>query len=123
MPGMVVALGQLPIGRLQAAVQKLVHVSTHRCDVISLSAQLALGWAGPQERVDNRSGGDESGHEVHVWRYGHTFKDGVQPHSIDAAEILRDYLSRGVEACYDYEGSFVIVIADLRLQRLYVVPD
>ena len=123
MPGIVVALGEFSTDRLRAAVQKLVHLCSHRSEAVSLSAELALGWAGPPERIDSRVWADQAGHEVHVWRYGHTFKDAATPQPIDAAQILRDYMSEGIKACYEYEGGFVIVVADLRLQRLYVVPD
>ena len=123
MPGIVVALGGFSTDRLRAAVQKLVYVLSHRSEAVSLSAELAIGWAGPRERIDSQTWADEPGHEVHVWRYGHTFKDAATPQPIDAAQILRDYMSEGIKACYEYEGCFVIVVADLRLQRLYVVPD
>ena len=123
MPGIVVALGEFSTDRLRAAVQKLVHLCSHRSEAVSLSAELALGWAGPPERIDSRVWADQAGHEVHVWRYGHAFKDAATPQPIDAAQILRDYMSEGIKACYEYEGGFVIVVADLRLQRLYVVPD
>jgi hypothetical protein len=123
MPGIVVAVGGFATDRLRAAVQKLVYLPSHHSEAVALSAELAIGWAGPRERIERQTWTGEPGHEVHVWRYGHTFKDAGQPQPISAAQILRDYMSEGIEACYAYEGAFVIVVADLRLQRLYVVPD
>lgn len=123
MPGIVVTLGGFSIDRLRTALAKLVNLPSHRSGAVTLSAELALGWAGPRERIDSQTWADESGREVHVWRYGHTFLDAATPQPIDAAQILRDYMSEGIEACYEYEGCFVIVVADLGQQRLYVVPD
>ena len=103
---------------------KLVNLPSHRSEAVTLSAELlALGWAGPRERIECQTWAGEPGQEVHVWRYGHTFADAVPPEPISAAQILRDYMSVGIEACYEYEGCFVIVVADLRQQRLYIVPD
>lgn len=123
MPGIVVALGGFSIDRLRAAVKKLVNLPSHRSEAVNLSAELAIGWAGPRERIDSQSWAGEPGDEVHVWRYGHTFKDAVPPQPISAAQILQDYRSKGIKVCHEYDGCFVIVVADLRQQRLYVVPD
>ena len=123
MPGIVVALGGYSIERLRAALTKLVHLPSQHSQAVRLTAELAMGWASPRERIECHSWTAAPGREVHVWRYGHTFKDAVPPRPIGAAQILRDYLATGIQACFEYEGCFVIVVADLRLQRLYVVPD
>jgi hypothetical protein len=109
MPGIVVAVGGFATDRLRAAVQKLVYLPSHHSEAVALSAELAIGWAGPRERIERQTWTGEPGHEVHVWRYGHTFKDAGQPQPISVAQILRDYMSEGIEACYAYEGAFVIV--------------
>jgi hypothetical protein len=119
MPGLLVAIGDFPGERVRAAACKLAHVPTNRFDASVVRPDLTVGWAGQRERLDRAS----SSGEIHVWRYGHTFKDGVRPAPVAAEEILADYLARGVEACFEYEGSFVIVIADLRRAKVYVVPD
>jgi hypothetical protein len=119
MPGLLVAIGDFPVATVRAAAHKLAHVPTNRFDANAVRPDLAVGWAGQRERIDRASAAGE----LHVWRYGHTFRDGARPSILGAAEILRDYQERGVEGCFDYEGSFVIVVADLRKARVYVVPD
>ena len=79
MPGIVVAVGGFSTDRLRAAVQKLVYLPSHHSEAVALCAELAIGWAGPRERIERQTWTGEPGHEVHVWRYGHTFKEAVQP--------------------------------------------
>jgi len=123
MPGVFVAVGEFSRERLSAAVKKLENAPAHRSEITTISPHLAVGWAGPQECIDHQGWATKAGDEVYVWQYGHACKATPQPARIRAAEILGDYMSHGVETCYAYEGSFVILIVDLRLQRLYVVPD
>jgi hypothetical protein len=123
MPGILVAVGGISIERMRAATKKLAHVPTHESSVDTISSELAIGWAGPPGRVESHAWTADPGKEVYVWRFGHSFKGGGQPAPIGAPGILRDYMSAGVAACFEYEGSFVIVIADKRDNRLYVVPD
>jgi hypothetical protein len=123
MPGILIKVGDLSFERFERGVEKLRHLRFHAGEAQRLSPELAIGWAGPQERVQHCSWPADTGAEVHVWRYGHTFVGGARPAAIGAAEILRDYLAGGVSACCEYEGAFVIVIADQRAGRLYVVPD
>ena len=123
MPGILIALGAFPLERVRAATEKLQHIPSHSSKSINISPELAISWIGAPGQGEFQSWSAAPGHEVHVCRYGHTFKDGAQPAAIGASQIVRDYVSSGVEACYEYEGSFVIVILDTRVQRLYVVPD
>lgn len=123
MPGIAVAVGSIALERFRSAVRKLEHIPAHRSYATSIGPELAIGWAGSPERLQSQSWRDGQGGHVDLWRYGHTFRDGVKPGPVDASEILRAYLDGGIEACFDYEGSFSIVVADTRSNRLYIVPD
>lgn len=122
MPGLVLAVGNVPFERFRAATAKLEHIPSHRSHAVQIVPGLSIGWAGMPERAEHCAGEGEAG-DVHVWRYGHSFADDRAPATVGAQHILSDYLTRGIEACFDYDGSFVIVIADLRSRRIYVVPD
>lgn len=123
MPGIVVGIGNDSLERVHAASRQLAHVPWHATSAASIAPQLALGWSGFPSSFDSHSWSAGAGREVHVWRYGHTFRVDPSPRAMGAKEILCDYLDGGVEACCDYDGSFVIAIADTRTQRLYIVPD
>ena len=123
MPGIVVGIGGNPLESVHAATRQLAHVPWHATGAAGIASQLALGWSGFSQSFDSKSWSAGAGREVQVWRYGHTFAARPSPHAIGASEILRDYLNGGVDACCDYDGSFVVAIADTRTQRLYVVPD
>ena len=122
MPGVVVAVGGFASQRFQAATQKLAHIPAHASEALAIAPGIAIGWAGFRERADSRVWSGPTG-DVYVLRYGHTLKDGVPPRAIAAADIVRSYLADGIASCFDYDGSFVIVVIDQRSQRLYVVPD
>lgn len=123
MPGLVVAAGSVPLERFRAATKKLQHIPSHACAAFEVAPGIGVGWAAPAHHVQTASWESEVGNAVHVWRYGHTFEDATRPLVVGAHEILQSYLAGGVESCFELDGSFVIVIADLRRGRLYVVPD
>jgi hypothetical protein len=123
MPGIVVGIGGAPLDGVHAASRQLAHVPWHATNAVGILPQLALGWSGFPQSFDAKSSSAGAGHDVHVWRYGHMFRAGPAPHAVAADEILRDYLDGGVDACCNYEGSFVVAIVDTRTQRLYIVPD
>jgi asparagine synthetase B (glutamine-hydrolysing) len=122
MPGLVVAVGKIPLERFRGATRKLQHMPSHACAVEGVASNLLIGACAPASHVQTAAsrGGE---HPVHVWCYGHIFKDAERPLIVRAEDILRDYLVAGVDACFEYDGSFVIVIADLPKQRVFVVPD
>lgn len=122
MPGVVVAVGDVAFDRFEAATRKLAHISAHAAWSKRLAPHIAIGWSGFRERADFHSWTSSSG-DVHVLRYGHTIKDLAPPIAITAGDILRDYLDGGIARCFEYEGSFQIVVVDERNNRLYVVPD
>ncbi len=123
MPGLVVAVGDLSFERVRGATNKLAHLPAHRSSTVSIGAELAIGWAGLPGCARSCLWKDAHGRAIHVWHYGHTFTDARAPTHVDAALIMGDYLQDGIESCFDYEGSFVIVIADMRANRVHVVPD
>jgi hypothetical protein len=123
MPGIVLGLGSVPLERVRAATRQIAHVPWHSMDATRVDSAISLGWVGMRASLDSHVWKPGSESEVIVWKYGHTFKDGSAAGAIGAAHILTEYLQGGVDACCDYDGSFVIVIADARLRRLYLVPD
>ncbi len=123
MPGLVVAAGNIPFECFRAATKKLQHLASNASAAASVEPGVAVGWAGPAQHVQAIAWQAESPNAVYVWRYGHTFKDGVRPAAVGAADILQDYLASGIESCFELDGSFVIVVVDLGRRRLYIVPD
>lgn len=122
MPGLLVAVGDVPAERFRLAAQTLLHTPASKCSTARPSPDVAVAAIGSPDRVD-WSSSTIAEHSVQVWRYGHTFKDDSAPRAVGAAEILSDYLARGVEGCCTYDGAFVIVIVDTRSQTLHVTPD
>jgi hypothetical protein len=123
MPGIVVALRESAVERVRAAVRKLAHLPAHQSGVFSISSKLTIGWAGPPQWIASHAWKGESGEQLHLWRFGQVFRREPAPAAVQASEILSDYVSAGIDSCCDYEGSFVIVIADMGIGSVYVVPD
>ena len=90
---------------------------------MTVAPLLAVGWVGPAHRIDRHAWRAESGDGVHVWQYGHVFRERPQRARLAATDTLCDYMAAGATAIHEYEGSFVVVVADLRCQKVYVVPD
>lgn len=115
-------------GSLDEAIRRLSHFDGYLSKRMPLGcAVLAQVWRDSRgvEADWSFDGAYEGGAAggVAVLVNGHVLLDGDRPRRLYAADIMETYKKEGRVPAADYDGAFVVVVADLQRRRLFVYND
>jgi len=126
--GIVQSHGKEASGSLEEAIRRLSHLDGYISKQMRLgSTRIAQVWRDSRgvEADWSFDGAYESGAAggVAIFVTGHVLLDGDPPRRLYAADIMATYKKDGIVPAADYNGAFVVVVADLQRRRLFVYND
>jgi asparagine synthetase B (glutamine-hydrolysing) len=126
--GIVQSRGNEASAPLDEAVRRLTHLDGYVSKQMPLGpVRLAQVWRGSRgvEADWSFDGVYQSGTGggVAVLVNGHVLRDGTPPRRLYGRDILETYRKEGRVPAVDYDGAFVIAVADLQRKRLFLYND
>ena len=114
MPGIVGVVGDLKPLRFSSAIEKIKYFSNYEIRHYKISPTLNLAHVSRPSKRKYDSWHENRQLGLAVLLDGAVFRQDPQPRRLSAADVLHDFLDKEWEAWQEYDGSFCIVIIDVR---------
>lgn len=111
------------VSTIDASIKKLMHLPSYCSREIKVGEGICLGqvWRHKEARLDEWVFDDQSATGVLI--NGTMMLSSPIPHRMTSMEVLQVYHQNRFSRWSDYDGSFIVVIVDLKQQKMFIAND